>query len=218
MLMFCYFISIGLPLVFDQPHMEMIRKRLLLSILDCQPVVDPTLLPMLSDSFSGTSPPPKRSRLDDTSHESLPLDTAVPNLAQICNDDGGGNFTQEEKEDNDLASKIIDIGINARKDDEVGIDLVMFDAVTGKIVRPKSFGELNYVQQQIMIELFKQAINGRFYDGIRLASSEQDYARENGFHIQTIKSMINFVSLYKYDSHLYDRFRGDEATLSTASS
>lgn len=44
MLMYCYFISIGLPFVFDQSHMLMIRKRMLLSILDVKPIGDPTII------------------------------------------------------------------------------------------------------------------------------------------------------------------------------
>lgn len=220
MLMFCYFISIGLPLVFDECHMDMIRKRLCLSILDRKPLVDPTLLPVLSewDWTSETSPPPKRLRIDRASNESLPRD-AVRDLTQICNgDDGGGKFTKGEKHENDFASKIIDIGINAHKANEVGVDLIVFDEAR-KMKRPTSFGKLTYVQRQIMIVLYQQASDGRFENGITLGFSDQQYAREKGLHIQTLKSLINFVSLYKCDSDMYNRYRGDGvSTFSTASS
>jgi hypothetical protein len=209
--------SAELPFVFDQSHMLMIRKRMLLSILDVKPIVDSTMLPMLAESVHESvehSPQRKKSRLDANLHEVVEQDSqgialhphSFTDLSQINEDDGGSKLTQEEKEDNEFASKIINIGINVRKEDEVGIDLRVFDSNTGQLIHPMSFDSLNYIQRQIVIELVKQAVNGRFFSGIRLQASEEHYARSHGFHIQSLRSMINFVLLYTSDSEKYQRY------------
>lgn len=159
------------------------------------------------ESVDEHSPQRKKSRLDINMHEVVQQGSqdialhpdSFTDLSQITQDDGGGKLIQEEKEDNELASKIINIGINVPNEDEVGIDLRVFDSNTGQLISPLSFDALNYIQRQIVIELVKQAVNGRFFSGIRLQASEEHYARSHGFHIQSLRSMINFVLLYTSD-------------------
>lgn len=197
---------------------------MVLSILDVKPVVDPTLLPMLSGEVFEPTPSPQRPRVDDSiafSHHQESSQIVKPTQSQssLDGDDGGGKFTQDEKEHNDLACKIINMGIRAQRHDEVGIDLIISHSETGKPVHPQSIEALNYIQRKILIELFEQAINGvngRFWDGIRLKASEISYAEQNGIHIQTLKSMINFAALYVTDSSLYDKYRDDDEPSQTA--
>jgi hypothetical protein len=127
----------------------------------------------------------------------------------LDDDNAGGKMTQEEISDNKLIAKIFDIGLRVQLRDEVGISMLFKTPPNDdgdpdcqiKYICPDNFDSLNYRQQQFIIELMKEALNGRHAGGkFVLEADEVSYAESLGFQHRDLLSVANFAVLYMADS------------------
>jgi hypothetical protein len=153
----------------------------------------------------------KRSRLESATDVPGGFVLQTPprnNFILDDEDDGGGKMTQEELSDNKLIAQIFDVGLLMQHRGEVGISMRLATASengdqngTITYTHPAKFQSLNYRQQQFIIELMKEEMNGRYAGGkFVLGVEELSYAESLGFQHRDLLSVANFACLYMADS------------------
>jgi hypothetical protein len=92
-----------------------------------------------------------------------------------------GKMTQEELSDLKFVTKIFNIGLAVQGANHVGIDMFFYHpddtalpVKKRRLIYPTSFDSLSKMQQHIVIELVKEAMNGRFRDGNFVGNFSED--------------------------------------------